>query len=77
MVKSQGVVSEIGIIPVNPIDTTGAGDLYAAGFLYGHALGWPLVKCGETGALLAGHIIEEIGAKMRVQTWEVLKERIL
>ncbi len=77
MVKSQEVVTEIGIIQVNPIDTTGAGDLYAAGFLYGHSLGWPLVKCGEAGALLAGHIIEELGAKMPVATWEMLKERIL
>jgi len=69
MVKSQEIVSEIGIIPVEPIDTTGAGDLYASGFLYGHSLGWPLQKCGEAGALLAGNIIEELGAKMPEMRW--------
>jgi len=74
MIKAEGIVTEIGIIPVNPVDTTGAGDLYAAGFLYGHSLGWPLLKCGEAGALLAGNIIEEIGAKMPVTRWEMLKK---
>ncbi|MFH1159412.1 MAG: adenosine kinase [bacterium] len=73
LIKSREVRSQIGVIPANPIDTTGAGDLYAAGFLYGHALGWPLVKCGEMGALLAGNIIEEIGAKMPAARWEKVK----
>lgn len=74
MVKSKEVVTEIGIIPVNPVDTTGAGDLYAAGFLYGHSLGWPLLNCGEAGALLAGNIIEELGAKMTVARWEIIRK---
>ncbi len=77
LVKSKEVVSEIGIIPVEPIDTTGAGDLYAAGFLYGHSLGWPLEKCGEAGTLLAGNIIEELGAKMPTERWEMVKGKIL
>jgi len=76
LVKSQEVVSEIGIIPVDPIDTTGAGDLYASGFLYGHSLGWPLQKCGEAGALLAGKIIEEIGAKMSDTVWKEIANTI-
>lgn len=76
LVKSKEVVSEIGIIPVNPIDTTGAGDLYAAGFLYGHSLGWPMQQCGEAGALLAGNIIEEIGAKMPETRWETVRKMV-
>ncbi|TSA28175.1 MAG: adenosine kinase, partial [Bacteroidetes bacterium] len=76
MVKSRDVVSEIGIIPVRLVDTTGAGDLYAAGFLYGHSHGWPLEKCGEAGALLAGNIIEELGAKMPVERWKEVKDRV-
>lgn len=74
LVKSGEVVSEIGVIPVCPIDTTGAGDLYAAGFLYGHSHGWSLQKCGEAGALLAGNIIEELGAKMSVERWEIIRK---
>ena len=76
LVKSKEVVSEIGIIPVDPIDTTGAGDLYAAGFLFGHSLDWPLQQCGEAGALLAGNIIEEIGAKMPETRWEMVKKKV-
>jgi sugar/nucleoside kinase (ribokinase family) len=51
-------------------DTTGAGDLYASGFLYGLARGESLVKCGLYGSVLAGHIIEIVGAKMDDARWE-------
>lgn len=74
LVKSRDIVCEVGIIPVEPVDTTGAGDLYAAGFLYGHSRGWPLEKCGKAGALLAGKIIQELGAKMPIMQWEVVRE---
>ncbi len=66
----------IGAIPANVIDTTGAGDLYAAGFLYGFANGLSLKTCGEFGALLAGKVIEVIGAKIAPETWELIRKEI-
>lgn len=45
------------------VDTTGAGDLYAAGFLYGHSAGKPLDVCGRLGSLAAAEIISHIGAR--------------
>ena len=69
MIKSGKKVIEVGVIPVSPVDTTGAGDLYASGFLYGYAQELPLEKCGELGALLSGHVIEVLGAKMSQDTW--------
>ena len=63
----------IGAIPVNPIDTTGAGDLYASGFLYGLANEMSLQRCGEIGALLAGNVIEVIGPKMGEAAWSKIK----
>jgi len=60
---------EIGIIEARSVDTTGAGDLYAAGFLYGLTEQYPLDKCGMMGTLLAGNIIEVIGAKMDKERW--------
>ena len=45
------------------VDTTGAGDLYAAGFLHGYTTGKPLDACGHLGSLAAGEIISHIGAR--------------
>jgi sugar/nucleoside kinase (ribokinase family) len=73
------VGSEVLIIPARPaksIDTTGAGDLYAAGFLYGISKGLSLQKAGQIGSLLAGRVIEDIGAKMGESTWEMLRREI-
>ena len=48
------------------VDTTGAGDLYAAGFLYGYTAGLPLATCGELGSLAAGIVIQQIGPRPQV-----------
>ena len=45
------------------VDTTGAGDLYAAGFLYGYTSGKPLDVCGRLGSLAAAEIISHVGAR--------------
>ena len=44
-------------------DTTGAGDLFAAGFLYGVAQNWPLPECARLGNKTAGRIIQQLGAR--------------
>ena len=48
------------------VDTTGAGDLYASGFLYGLTRGLPLPICGEIGSLCAAEIISHVGARPEV-----------
>ena len=45
------------------VDTTGAGDLYASGFLYGLTHGLPLPTCGRIGSLCAAEIISHVGAR--------------
>ena len=45
------------------VDTTGAGDLYAAGFLYGYGNGLPLLECGRLGSACASDIITHLGAR--------------
>jgi len=76
LIKRGDEISEIGVIPVHPVDTTGAGDLYAAGFLYGLVNELPIRKCGELGALLAGNVIEFMGSKMTEERWHVIKELV-
>jgi sugar/nucleoside kinase (ribokinase family) len=73
LVKSGNERHTIGVIDVTPVDTTGAGDLYAAGFLSGHANGMSLQLCGQLGALLAGNVIEFMGSKMSDERWEKIR----
>ena len=61
---------------VNCIDTTGAGDLYAAGFLYGALNDLQLSLCGEIGSVLAGKVIEVIGAKIPDIAWPEIKDSV-
>jgi sugar/nucleoside kinase (ribokinase family) len=63
-------IVKVGTLSVDCIDTTGAGDLYASGFLYGYASGMSLEQCGLIGSILAGHVIEIVGAKMDDQRWK-------
>ena len=54
-------------IPVEKVvDTTGAGDLYAAGFLFGYTKGLDLATCGALGSLAAGIVIQQIGPRPRI-----------
>ncbi len=76
MVKHAEEVYKIGVIEVNSIDTTGAGDLYAGGFLYGMANGYSPDKCGKIGSLLAGKVIEVLGAKIGDETWKIINDEV-
>src|SRR3990170_282926 len=57
------------------VDMTGAGDLYAAGFLYGLTQGAPLKACGRLGSLAAGEGIGHIGARPEISLRKLAKER--
>jgi sugar/nucleoside kinase (ribokinase family) len=52
--------------PCTLVDTTGAGDLYAGGFLYGYTQGLPLMECGRLGSIAAAEVISHIGARPAV-----------
>ena len=76
LVKQGENVHQVGIIRVDSVDTTGAGDLYASGFLYGRMMGLPVEKCGRIGAILGGKVIEVIGPKLDDRGWENALEMI-
>ncbi|HOF16137.1 MAG TPA: adenosine kinase [Bacteroidales bacterium] len=57
-------------------DTTGAGDIYASGFLHGYINNYPLARCGKLGSYLSSEIIQVIGPKFSDKQWnEILKNR--
>ena len=58
---------DIGIVNLGElVDTTGAGDLYAGGFLHAFTQGEELQRCGELGALCAGQIVTQLGARSQL-----------
>jgi sugar/nucleoside kinase (ribokinase family) len=64
-------VDDIVHVPAEPVervlDTTGAGDLYAAGFLYGLTRELPLAECGRIGSVAAAEVISHVGPRPLVE----------
>jgi sugar/nucleoside kinase (ribokinase family) len=77
--KGAVIVSrdEVHVVDAHPVphveDTTGAGDLYAAGFLYGLTHGYDLGTCGRLGAIAAAEIIGHLGARPETSLAELAK----
>jgi sugar/nucleoside kinase (ribokinase family) len=82
--SEKGAVAVAGgeraAVPAEPIvelvDTTGAGDLFAAGFLFGHARGETLARCLRIGAICAGEIISHYGARAEADLSALVEERL-
>lgn len=73
--RSNEIVS-IPPMQAEVVDTTGAGDMWAAGFLAGLVKGESLQRCGMMGAIVAKNIIEVVGAKMDEARWEKIHAAI-
>jgi sugar/nucleoside kinase (ribokinase family) len=74
---SNGEHAEVAAEPIEEVvDTTGAGDLFAAGFLFGHVRGEPLATCLRRGAIAAAEIISHYGARPEADLQELMSERL-
>ena len=60
---------------IQPVDTTAAGDYYAAGYFYGMSNRANPEKCAKLGTLLSYHIIQVIGTKLPEETWGEIREK--
>lgn len=63
IVATQNEIHSIKAYPTNVVDTTGAGDAYAAGFIYGLSRGWKVDKAGDFASKIAGMVVSEKGAR--------------
>jgi len=54
-------ITKVDAMQAKAIDTTGAGDLWASGFLYGYLNSWPLEKCGELASAAAAEVVQVMG----------------
>jgi sugar/nucleoside kinase (ribokinase family) len=63
VIVTRDAVVEVPAVAATVVDTTGAGDAYAAGFLYGLTRALPLAECGRIGSTAAAEIIGHIGAR--------------
>ena len=75
-VKRGNEVHFIAPWPAATVDATGAGDTYAAGFLYADSLGLPLKTCGEIGSIIAAKVVEVVGTKIDIPRWRLAKQEI-
>lgn len=76
LVGSNGQIIAVPAEGGKPVDTTGAGDHFAAGFLYGQSVGATLEQSARIGSLLAGYIIEVVGAQIPDDKWEQIKLKV-
>jgi sugar/nucleoside kinase (ribokinase family) len=76
LIAADGELHRITITPVTPVDTTGAGDSWLAGFLFGWLSGRSLNVSGHYGALLGAEVVQQVGATIPADRWPVIKRRI-
>ena len=73
--EGHQTVAALAIHEGPAVDTTGAGDAFAAGFLLGHFLGWPPPRCGSLGHVAAGFCLQALGARAGLPSRQALLER--
>jgi sugar/nucleoside kinase (ribokinase family) len=72
-----GERAEVASEPIDRVvDTTCAGDLLAAGFLFGHVRGRPLAECLRMGAICAAEVISHFGARAEADLKALVKARL-
>lgn len=75
LVGSNGIVIRTSGNPSRMVDTTGAGDLFACGFLYGYVNGLPLERCAEYGNITGCAVVEVIGTDISEEKWEHIRKQ--
>lgn len=76
-IAAEGSVQKIAPVPAaKVVDTTGAGDLWAAGFLYGWSRKLPLEDCARIGSILGSAVVQTQGAELSEDVWAHIMDQI-
>ncbi|MBD3223395.1 MAG: adenosine kinase [Caldithrix sp.] len=77
LICADDAVYNVQAVPVaNPIDTTGAGDYWGAGFLYGYYKGYDMERCGRMASIVSSEVVRHIGSALPEDSWSRIKEEI-
>lgn len=76
LIGSEGKFYHVDAEGGKPVDTTGAGDNFAAGFLYGQSVGASLVQSAQIGSMLSGYVIDVVGPQVSADKWEQIKLKV-
>jgi len=74
--KEGDLVHRYPAYPVKPLDTTGAGDLFSAGFIHGYLTGRTLQESAKYGALIAAEVVQVYGAEISLEVWNRLRQEL-
>lgn len=72
-IMAEGTRTDVPVQKIVPVDATGAGDGFAAGFLYGLARGESMERCGRMGCTVAGEVIRHIGPRAETDLKQVFE----
>lgn len=76
LVGSKNAIFHVPRVNANVVDTTGAGDLFASGFLHGYLLKCSLKECGKWGNTLGASVCEVVGAEIPEKNWQYLRLKL-
>lgn len=76
-IEMDGKVTAIAPVDAKRVDTTGAGDIYASGFLFGYTNGYDSLRSGNLASYLSARLIEYVGAKLPDDEWMKIKKEEL
>lgn len=76
IIKYRKGMARVNADVVDAVDTTGAGDLWQAGFLFGFLRGMPIELCGKFGSILGSEVVKVIGATIPEDKWCEIRKRI-
>ena len=76
IIRTGSGVDRVEALVVPAVDTTGAGDLWASGFLYGYLNGYSMAESARFGSIVSSEVVKVVGPKIPADRWAVIKQQM-